>query len=624
MSKAINSQANLNYNEEAIFSVGLLINKLDRDSLKDLTRSLKRFIVRKCKAKALDIKEVNTFLFVNASFPPNLISDTESRIKIENGVKDIIIDYALKENNKFSKQIAKNIEIKDITQILLDLINNSNSLKKKQLIETVTRRGKEIQQRSIVHVTNVILNSYILSWDKEDYRIIFPDERVERKEKSADAFGTFQSLLENLSVIQYAYVSMENLSWIIGSYEYALDNLYELISNLSKEIKSSPTISKSFWRSLRVIFGLLSTTQQILSDLLKQLNKFVEIKEEFKKQCKQLDFYSLTDVLKRYNIENETADFIVWISQLLQNTKMAYSLLLDLINCCKTSDRMEMENIELIISNFGWVLSDIQTMKFFAEKFRDITFFQSFPPEIVVETKKEMRLPEDVVIKGVSLFKTYRLFGSTVYALRGIDIEVCKGEMVAILGPSGSGKTTLLNLLAGLDSPDNGAIFFKGKNIHLLPDSVFSMYRRKDMGFIFQYYNLIPQLTVLENVMLPGLMVGRPAKEVRQKAIELLEIVGIERFKNQFPIKLSGGQMQRVTIARSMINDPVLLFADEPTGDLDNATGKIVVDLIHRFSKEKGTAVIFVTHDEEMARKCDRIIRIRDGRIHSEEIIKKN
>ncbi|MHA1318000.1 MAG: hypothetical protein ACTSPP_10510, partial [Candidatus Heimdallarchaeaceae archaeon] len=377
MSEAINNQANLIYDEEAIFSAGLLINKLDRDSLKDLTRSLKRFMVRKCKAKAFEIKEVNTFLFVNASFPPNLIRDTESRIKIENGVKDIIIDYALKENNKFSKQIAKNIEIKDITQILLDLINNSNSPKKKQLIETVTRRGKEIQQRSIVHVTNVILNSFILSWDKEDYRIIFPDERVERKEKSADAFGTFQSLLENLSVIQYAYVSMENLSWIIGSYEYALDNLYELISNLSKEIKSSPTISKSFWRSLRVIFGLLSTTQQILSDLLKQLNKFVEIKEEFKKQCKQLDFYSLTDVLKRYNIENETADFIVWISQLLQNTKMAYSLLLDLINCCKTSDRMEMENIELIISNFGWVLSDIQTMKFFAEKFRDITFFQS-------------------------------------------------------------------------------------------------------------------------------------------------------------------------------------------------------------------------------------------------------
>jgi putative ABC transport system ATP-binding protein len=135
------------------------------------------------------------------------------------------------------------------------------------------------------------------------------------------------------------------------------------------------------------------------------------------------------------------------------------------------------------------------------------------------------------------------------------------------------------------------------------------------MGFIFQYYNLIPQLTVLENVMLPALMIRRPKKEARAKAIELIKEVDLERFQNQFPIKLSGGQMQRVTIARAMINDPAVLFADEPTGDLDSETGQVVIDLIRRFAKEKNTAVILVTHDLEIAKVCDRIIQMGDGRL---------
>ncbi|MCG3215487.1 MAG: ABC transporter ATP-binding protein [Candidatus Heimdallarchaeota archaeon] len=207
------------------------------------------------------------------------------------------------------------------------------------------------------------------------------------------------------------------------------------------------------------------------------------------------------------------------------------------------------------------------------------------------------------------------MLGATVYALRGIDLEICKGEMIAIVGPSGSGKTTLLNLLSGLDTPNRGAVFLTGRNIDVLSDSELSMFRRKNIGFIFQYYNLIPQLTVIENVMLPALMIGIPRKEAKKKALELVNEVGLERFQNQFPIKLSGGQLQRVTIARAMVNDPTVLFADEPTGDLDSQTGQIVIDLIHRFSKEKGTAVILVTHDMTMAKNCDRIISIQDGRV---------
>ncbi|MHA1516567.1 MAG: ABC transporter ATP-binding protein [Candidatus Heimdallarchaeaceae archaeon] len=187
--------------------------------------------------------------------------------------------------------------------------------------------------------------------------------------------------------------------------------------------------------------------------------------------------------------------------------------------------------------------------------------------------------------------------------------------MAALVGPSGSGKTTLLNLLSGLDTPNRGAVFLLGRNIDTMTDAEVSLFRRRNMGFIFQYYNLIPQLTVLENVMLPALMIRRPKKEARAKAIELIKEVDLERFQNQFPIKLSGGQMQRVTIARAMINDPAVLFADEPTGDLDSETGQVVIDLIRRFAKEKNTAVILVTHDLEIAKVCDRIIQMGDGRL---------
>ncbi|MHA1303291.1 MAG: ABC transporter ATP-binding protein [Candidatus Heimdallarchaeaceae archaeon] len=610
-----------NYDTGAVvqFTAGILINKLDRESLNSLIKNLKKFFLKKNKSLEFNVKEVNTFLFISALLDFDLVSTMEQRRVLEDELRDIIIDYSLKESNDFSKKIARNVEIKDISHILFDLIASSKSPDEGNLVTEVKRRAKEIQHRSMVHVTDVHLNSFVMSWEFSKSHadiIVLPNNYHIKIENKTDlTIFQVQTLIENLSIMQFASVCLKNLNWLIGSFEYSIDNLRLLLKGAKEEIFLKTDITKPLWRALRVMFGLLSTTQQVLSDLLKQVNRIAEIKEELKNQIKKLDFKELLELFSLYNLDSECSDYVVWLNQLQQDTKLIYRDILELINRCKVKDDKTSGDVTDLIKSFSWALADIQTMKFFSEKFRDITFFQPIPPEVVVETKREIRLPEDVVVSGIALFKTYRLFGSTVYALRGVDITVKKGEMVAILGASGSGKTTLLNLLAGLDTPDNGAVFFKGKNIHMLSDSALSMYRRKEMGFIFQYYNLIPQLTVLENVMLPGIMAGNPQRKVRKKALNLLKEVGIERFKNQFPIKLSGGQMQRVTIARSMINDPVLLFADEPTGDLDSETGKVVVDLIHRFAKEKGTALIFVTHDKEMAKRCDRIIRIRDGRI---------
>ncbi|MCK4845073.1 MAG: ABC transporter ATP-binding protein [Candidatus Heimdallarchaeota archaeon] len=603
-------------------SMGFLINKLNRESLDKHIRKLKRYFLRTIKVSNFEYKEVNTFIFITSSIPYYKVASKKQREEIEYQIKGFILNYSLKESSRFKAQISKNIEIKDISKILLNLVKSSESPNLEELELEIVRRSEEIKQRAMVHVNNVLLNSFVILWEYPDTKpdlISFPDDfslKIEKRELVNKEFQ-LRTLLENLTITQFSKMCVSNLSWIVGSFEHAIDTLTLLFKDESEKERLIQNVNKQLWRSLRVTFGLLSTTQQILSDLLKQVNRINEIKNDLSKQVEELEFDELRNYLIKINLDAECTDYIVWLNQLQQTVKLSYQNLLELINCCHDVPDKKTGDVSKLINSFSWIQSDIQVMKFFSDKFRDVAFFQSIPHEVRYEDETEIEVHDDVILKGIALFKTYRLFGSTVYALRGSDIELKKGEMVAILGPSGSGKTTLLNLLSGLDTPERGGVFILGKNINKLSDREISSFRRKNMGFIFQYYNLIPQLTVLENVMLPALMVGQPQSKVMKRAINLLVEVGIVEYKNQFPIKLSGGQMQRVTIARSMINDPTILFADEPTGDLDSQTGLIVVELIQKFAREKNMGVLFVTHDLQMAKMCDRIIQITDGRVVS-------
>jgi putative ABC transport system ATP-binding protein len=199
-----------------------------------------------------------------------------------------------------------------------------------------------------------------------------------------------------------------------------------------------------------------------------------------------------------------------------------------------------------------------------------------------------------------------------VYALRGVNLDVKAGEFVAILGSSGVGKTTLLNCLAGLDSPDQGVVRFRGKDLTKMSDKEKSKTRLLHMGFIFQNYALLAHLNAKENVALPADLAGL-SKDLQTRVDELLLEVGIERQAKQFPAQLSGGQMQRVAIARALTNKPAVIFADEPTGDLDSATGKQVMQLLKRFHEETKTTIILITHEKEIADYADRKIIMKDG-----------
>jgi putative ABC transport system ATP-binding protein len=222
------------------------------------------------------------------------------------------------------------------------------------------------------------------------------------------------------------------------------------------------------------------------------------------------------------------------------------------------------------------------------------------------------------IIRLEKIEKIYELGDEVrVRALQGIDLEIHAGSYVAIMGPSGSGKSTMLNVLGCLDRPTAGQYFLGGEDVSQMPDDTLSEARGRKIGFIFQSYNLIAQLTVLENIQVPLLYQGRDVRQYERRCIELAELVGLGNRLDHRPNQLSGGQQQRVAVARSLVNDPLMMLADEPTGNLDSKTGEDVLELIDRLN-QSGKTIVLVTHDERVAARAHRVIHMKDGQIDRE------
>jgi len=233
-----------------------------------------------------------------------------------------------------------------------------------------------------------------------------------------------------------------------------------------------------------------------------------------------------------------------------------------------------------------------------------------------METKEN-----DIVVECINLRKSYILGEVRVDALRGINMKILRGEMVSIMGPSGCGKTTLLNIIGSLDNPSSGQVLLENSDISRASEQQLTEIRRKSVGFIFQFYNLLPVLTALENVELPMLIAGIPKDERSRRATELLEKVDLLKRKDHKPDELSGGERQRVAIARALSNRPTILLADEPTGDLDTESGLAILNLLKEVNKTENQTLILVTHDSNIARQANRVFHIKDGMVSSIEDI---
>jgi putative ABC transport system ATP-binding protein len=225
------------------------------------------------------------------------------------------------------------------------------------------------------------------------------------------------------------------------------------------------------------------------------------------------------------------------------------------------------------------------------------------------------------IVESKTLVKTYDTGAVKVHALKGVDLAINRGEMVSIMGPSGCGKTTLLNCLSGLDAIDGGDVLIEGVSLAAMSDRERTDYRAAHMGFVFQFYNLMPVLTAVENVELPLLVSRVPAKLAREKALDALELVGLRARAGHVPDELSGGERQRTTIARALVNDPAIVWADEPTGDLDSENAAEITELMRHLNRERGLTFLIVTHDLSVGRKADRIVRMLDGGVVEDQYL---
>lgn len=219
----------------------------------------------------------------------------------------------------------------------------------------------------------------------------------------------------------------------------------------------------------------------------------------------------------------------------------------------------------------------------------------------------------DIAIEGKHIVKDFRIGNTTTRVLKDVSLQVMQGEFVSIMGPSGSGKSTLLYILGGLEAPTSGSVRLFGTDISQLDDEKMSKIRRQNIGFVFQFYNLIPNLNVEENIMLPLLLDGKKIKDYKKQLDHILDVVGLSNRRRHTPRELSGGQQQRVAIARALITNPEILFVDEPTGNLDSNTGAEIMQLLSNINRENRQTIIMVTHSEEAANSSRRVITVRDG-----------
>ncbi|MDU7336619.1 MAG: ABC transporter ATP-binding protein [Clostridium sp.] len=222
-------------------------------------------------------------------------------------------------------------------------------------------------------------------------------------------------------------------------------------------------------------------------------------------------------------------------------------------------------------------------------------------------------LTSSIAVEGKHIIKDFQLGNTTTNVLKDISVQVMQGEFVSIMGPSGCGKSTLLYILGGLDAPTKGSVHLNGIDISHFTDENMSRFRRQKIGFVFQFYNLIPNLNVEENIMLPLLLDGKKMRDYQNPLRHILEVVGLSDRRTHTPRELSGGQQQRVAIARALITNPEILFADEPTGNLDSKAGAGIMRLLYDINRENGQTIIMVTHSPEAAKSSSRIITVRDG-----------
>jgi putative ABC transport system ATP-binding protein len=585
---------------------------------KQLAESLKRNL--KTHKSKVQRKEFNTFIFLSAEKRPQKKFDTKIIEQTQEKLQKKLQEYYSKNRLKLEKKLKKNRELKETSQIVGTFLKEIdfklqkvfNIQLRKQLSELPVK-FYEIQKNSFTAIWNLneenTIQVYLSACPNRTFKLM----QIQQQTDLEEMVDKIEFLNFFLTFIDPTLRHLKDINGVLERLKLGLKGTHYKSSEKETQNKLE--------MFLRILSAKLSALQNMDKAILSIFTLFNEVN----------GYFSRTKVIEPksecYKVVEEVSQKIVearsLVSEVQEKLEECLLNLKDYLD--ETKNRVKTINskdeFNLATLNMAELSSDLfieaEFTKLWIDFFSaDIPFYAFQPTLFNIKNPELSDASAESIISVRALVKNYTLGQTTVYAVRGVDIDIKEGEFVAIVGNSGAGKTTLLNCMAGLDDPDYGVVFFKGKDLHSLNDKEKSKVRLLDMGFIFQNYALLPHFNARENVALPADIAGF-SKDLRDRIEELLEGVGISKQAKQYPAQLSGGQLQRVAIARALTNRPKVLFADEPTGDLDSQTGKQVMQLIKKVHEETKTTIIIITHEQEIANYAQRQVKIEDGLIES-------
>ncbi|MCF2142539.1 MAG: ABC transporter ATP-binding protein [Candidatus Heimdallarchaeota archaeon] len=506
---------------------------------------------------------------------------------------------------RFLKEIKRNRELKETTSILskkLQLTEDEKNCFVSIMLEKI--KDKTDAYYSVLKKASLFLGG---SLTNNISYLIFSQKETELTIKKSLLPLLDELILYNFSP-EYAIKT-----------QIILKEFIECIKKVNQKLKLIGEKSPDLMSVLDLLKGKSFEVLDDLYELRRQIARLNRVENEIDVLTKEFTEKDFSKKLSELKVKKKLKTIVRQTDQAITALKRWYEHLrkIDLLKDLQ-------ENTVTIDKKFSDQLCDLfvkmELLRIWSEFFYDISYYtikkgRALAP---IEIEEQKTIETDAVLVVKDVYKTYKLPKSRVYALRGISLEIHPGEFVAIMGPSGAGKTTLVNILTGLDTPDRGALYLNGKNISIFDDTELTTFRRDKIGLVFQFYQLFPELTALENVALPAEMANVPVKKAREKALEKLAVVDLSDFVNQYPDKLSGGQQQRVAIARALVNDPSIIVADQLTGDLDSVTGMQIIGYLRKINKERGTTILLVTHNKAVAMQADRILTIEDGEIIEE------
>ena len=590
-------------------------------SLRTTNAKLQRKLVSDCRRilhvsrKAMFSQELNSFIVLSGE--KDGVVDSKVIEKIETGrLYTRFTKYYANNESRLQRQLKNDPELQETSKIVKDFIKEVDP----NLVKHFNSQLKKIIKQLPTSYRDIQTKSYVALWDfveNQQYRFFLSgfDSAVFTRSDTKNTVNVCE-LVDKLLIANFFAIFLKPTITRLQELDGVLERL-----KLGVEGKHYKTTDSKLQKKLELFFRILAAKLSALQDIDNLISRIFDL---FKVPRDALTPHKFKNGSVELNkaLEEMAADIeygetlLLEVSEKLQECQIHLRDYLDAHkNGISTIESVEtFKNALLPMAELSTDLFvEAELMKMWSDFFgTDIPYF-GFNKQLFNTQNVEVTDAADddiLVVRGLS--KNYNLGRTTVYALRGVNLNVKEGEFVAIMGNSGAGKTTLLNCMAGLDSPDYGVVLFRGENLHKMDDSAKSKARLLEMGFIFQSYALLPHFNTRENIALPADLAGL-SKDLKERIENLLKGVGLDGQAKQYPATLSGGQMQRVAIARALTNRPAVIFADEPTGDLDSGTGKQVMNLLKKFHEETKTTIIVITHEQDIADYAERQIVIEDG-----------